>query len=340
MAHTYSTELSCVFESVHTIERDIERQYPLDLIHALSTGTSYFLRKFRTTGFEEKLRQVLVHNRFEVTLIESAYMGVYLPVLTELAERAGRIILRLQNVEYEILERLAAQARRGLYRALLRREARLFREHELSLVRQVGDVRAITERDAQILSRESGAPIGVLDPFIDLDEYSPAAADQIEPYSLTCIGNMGWLPNRNGILWFCETVWPRVARAFPTARLYVVGKSPPTAVRRLASQRVVVTGHVDDARPYFHRSQLLIVPLMEGSGVRIKILTALAMGKRVLSTAVGAEGIDYPGLEIKETPEEWFAAIERVFQQPPKVDEEAAAYARARFDWRRELILS
>lgn len=339
LARTYSTELSRVFGSVHTIEKDIERQYPLDLLQALGTGTSYFVRKFRTAGFEARLRQLLAQNRYAVTLIDSAYMGVYLPVLTELAEQAGRIILRLQNVEYEILERLAHQTRNRSYRTLLRREARLFREHELGLVRQASDVLAITRRDTEILSRESGAPIGMLDPFIDLDEYSQASADQIEPYSLACIGNMGWLPNRNGILWFCDTVWPRVTSAFPTARLYVVGKSPPRAVRRLAGDRVIVTGYVDDARPYFHRCQLLLVPLMEGSGIRIKIITALAMGKQVLSTAIGAEGINYPGLEIKQTPEEWFAAIESVFEQPPSVDEEAAAYARERYDWRRELIL-
>jgi hypothetical protein len=336
LVSAYSTELSRVFEAVHTVEKDIEQQYPLDLLHALRTETSYFVRKFRTARFERRLREILRRHRFEVTLIESAYMGVYLPILTEMSDRTGRIILRLQNVEYEILDRLATHTPRRLHRALLRREARLFRTHELSLVRQAADVRAITRRDAEILSRQSGASIGVLDAFVDLDEYSPATPDRIEPHSLVCIGDMGWLPNRNGVLWFCEAVWPRVLRAFPEARLYVVGKSPPATVRRLTKDRVVVTGYVNDARPYFHRAQLVIVPLMEGSGVRIKIITALAMGKRILSTSIGAEGIDYRRLEIKETPEEWFDAIHKMFEQAPEVDVEAAAYARARYDWRRE----
>ncbi len=339
LAQEHSSDLSRVYASVHTIEKDIERQYPLDLLHGLCTGTSYYVRKFRTNEFEARLRDLLAQDRYDATLIDSAHMGVYLPLLYEMPERAGRIILRLHNVEYEILERLARQTRSRIQRWLLHREARLFRVRELELVRQAGDVRAITQRDAEILSRESASPVGVLDPFIDLDEYSPGTADEIEACSLACIGNMGWLPNRNGIVWFCESVWPSVERAFPTARLYVVGKSPPSAVRRLAGNGVIVSDYVEDARPYFRRCQLFIVPLMEGSGIRIKILTALAMGKRVLSTPIGAEGIDYPGLELGETPEQWFAAIQNVFAQPPGLDMAAAAYARLRFDWRRELVL-
>ncbi|MCP4593670.1 MAG: glycosyltransferase, partial [bacterium] len=244
------------------------------------------------------------------------------------------------NVEYELLERLAVGDSNPFYRAVLRREAKLFRRYELELVRQVNDVRMISPRDAEVLAAAGVQPApAVLAPFVDMDRYHCGRVEQVEPESLVCVGNMAWPPNTNGVQWFCEHVWPAVARANPRAKFYIVGKNPPPAIQRLAGENVIVTGYVDDERPYIHRAHLFVVPLLEGSGIRIKILTAMAMGRPVLSTSVGAEGISFSGLTLADSAEAWARAILEHLKQLPSVSHAAVEHIREHYDWRRTLRL-
>lgn len=340
MVPAYDRPLAEVFASVVPIEKDVERQYPLHLGHALATGSSYFVRKFWSRRFASAVRNHLAHHTYDATLVDNAFMGVYLPVLRKHVRAAGRIILREHNVEYEILERLAQRESRRLTRSLLRREATCFRRYELGLVREADEVRTITERDADTL-RAAGVerPVSVLDPFVDVDEYRRDPTLDVETHSVVSVAGMSWLPNVNGILWFHDQVWPQVVRAHPRAKFYIVGKNPPPRIRRLATENVIVTGHVADDKPFIQRAHLFIVPLFEGSGVRIKILTALAMGSPVLSTPVGAEGITWDDLLIESTPQGWVQAISKQFQTPAEPSSAAVAYMRKRYDWRRELRL-
>lgn len=334
----YETELKQVFRSISTTTREVARQYPVDLARALLTGESYFVRKFRSRRLERRLEVLLTSNVYDVTLVESVFSAVYLPMLRRYSS-AGRIVLRLQNVEYEIFERLAMREPRGLYRYLLRRESRKFRRFELDAIRSTDDVRAISARDAALLAEQCGKPVRVLDAVIDTDLYRPGRIQEVEEHSIVSIGDYAWLPNQNGVLWFHRQVWPSVAERFPTARWYIVGRNPPASVRRLASDRIVVTGRVENDTDYFRRAHLFVVPLLEGSGVRIKILLALAMGKRVLSTTIGAEGIAFPGLLVHDSADVWIAEIGRVFAAPAGIDLEAIDYARRRHHWQRPFEL-
>jgi len=333
-------ELSKAFASVAAVAKDVERQHPLDLAHAIITGSSYFVRKFHTRAYAKLVRERLAERRYEVTLIDGAFMGVYLPLVRAAGAAAGKVVLRAHNVEYEILDRLAEGEPRALYRHLLRREAAHFRRFELGLMDQADEVRTITARDAETLAAAGVTHrVTVLNPFIDVDNYRRDPALAIEPHSIVHIGNMAWMPNRNGIQWFLREVWPQIRRQYPDCRFYVVGKNPAPGLQRLAGENVVVTGYVDDEKPYLQRAHLLIVPLFEGSGVRIKILTAMAMGKVSLSTTIGAEGIDWPGLVIRNTADEWIAAIREAFQRAPVYSEEAIQFIRDHYDWRRRLRL-
>lgn len=328
-----------VFASVHLVAKDIERQHPADLASALVRGSSYFVRKFWSLRLADELRWRLQSGRFDATLIEFAFMGVYLPLLRE-HPTAGRIILRAHNVEYEIFERMAEREPRRWARVLLRREARLFRHFELDLLERVDAVKVISQRDADVLAAAGcRARPEVLEAFLDVEAYRPDGGTGPEPGHVVSVANLGWQPNVHGILWFCEHVWPGVLHGFPQARLSIVGKRPPPAVQRLAGPAVNVTGHVPDERPFLRRASLFIVPLFEGSGVRIKILTALAAGARVLATPVGAEGIDFPGLRLARSAEEWRAAVLEELRRPPEVCQAGIEYVRQRHDWRRPLSL-
>ncbi|MCP4592597.1 MAG: glycosyltransferase, partial [bacterium] len=202
-----SEPLSQVFKSVSPVLKNVERQYPATLLRALLTGSSYFTRKYYSSRVAELIRQHVARGRYDATLIDSAYMGVYLPVLRRCGAAVGKIVLREHNVEYELLERLAVGDSNPFYRAVLRREAKLFRRYELELVRQVNDVRMISPRDAEVLAAAGVQPApAVLAPFVDMDRYHCGRAEQVEPESLVCVGNMAWPPNTNGVQWFCEHV--------------------------------------------------------------------------------------------------------------------------------------
>lgn len=337
-AAEHRADLEPVFRSITTATRDVSRQYPLALARALLAGGSYFVRKFRVRALERQLEERLRSGDYDLTVVDSAFTAVYLPVVRRFPS-AGHVMVRLHNVEHEILERLARDERRPATRWLLRREARAFREFELGVVRADVDVRAISARDAGILSDLAERPVGVLEALIDADRYPPADPQDVESLSIVTIGDYAWMPNRNGVHWFHQRVWPGVRERFPDARWYVVGRNPSAAIRSLAGDGIEVTGRVDDDVAWFRRAHLLAVPLHEGSGVRIKILLALAMGKRVLSTRIGAEGIGYSGLELHDDEDDWIAAIVRAFERRLEVDREAVEYARRRHHWQRPLHL-
>ncbi len=332
--------LSAVFDSVTAVIKNVERQYPKTLLRSLLKGSSYFVEKFYEDELADHMRAAYARNKYDVTLIDSAFMGVYAPRAREHAEAAGRVVVRAHNVEFELLDRLAKGEKRPWYRPILHREARLFKKFELGLVEEVDRVCMITQRDADVF-KQAGSKIDpmVLSPFIDMDRYNTDGDQLPEPGALVCVGNMAWMPNRNGVLWFCEQVWPKVRTAHPEAKFYIVGKNPPPEVSRLAGNGVEVTGYVEDERPYIAKSHLFIVPLLEGSGIRIKILTAMAMGRSVLSTTVGAEGIAWKGLKVCDKPEDWVKAIVDHLNTPPIVSTDAVEHIRRHYDWRRELSI-
>jgi glycosyltransferase involved in cell wall biosynthesis len=134
-------------------------------------------------------------------------------------------------------------------------------------------------------------------------------------------------------------VWPQVLEHHPDAVFQVVGRHPPAMIRDRASENVVVTGYVDDERPYIARNCVYVVPLWEGSGVRLKILTAMAMGRPVLSTSIGSEGISWPSLRISDSREGWVEVLVKAFSGSCASDPGAAEYVRNRYDWRRDLDL-
>lgn len=336
-----SETLSQVFDSVSPVIKNVERQYPRALIRSFLKRSSYFVEKYYEEELAEKMRGLYRARNYDVTLIDSAYMGVYARIAREHPEASGRLVVRAHNVEFELLERLASGEKRPWYRPILKREARLFKRSELSLINEMDQVFTITDRDAEKF-RSVGAEgkLVPLSPFIDMDHYCLEGSGAQQTGDVVCVGNMAWMPNRNGILWFCKNVWPQVRAAQPDAKFWIVGKNPPSEISRLDGvDGITVTGYVEDERPYIARSHLFVVPLLEGSGVRIKILTAMAMGCSVLSTTVGAEGISWDGLTLCDAPEQWAETIIERLQSPPSVDPEAVEYIARNYDWRRELSI-
>jgi polysaccharide biosynthesis protein PslH len=250
------------------------------------------------------------------------------------------VVLFEHNVEHLIWRRLARIETRPWRRALLEIEWRKMRRAEARACRRVRLTLAVSGEDRERLAEAApGARVAAIPTGVDLDYFHPNGIAE-RAASLVFVGSMDWYPNEDGVLHFLEAVLPRVRRAAPGATLTVVGRSPSARVRAASALAgAEVTGTVDDVRPYVARSAVFVVPLRVGGGTRLKIFEALAQGKSVVSTRIGAEGLPLvPGRHFLQAddPEDFAQAVVALLRDPARRAELGAAGRRLvaeRYSW-------
>ncbi|MGB7539224.1 MAG: glycosyltransferase [Anaerolineales bacterium] len=256
---------------------------------AVLSPMPYTASKYRSGAMTAAIREAFHEQRFDLVHLEGTHMAHYLGLAQGLGVQA---VLRLQNVEWILEERYARTAIFPLNH-YVRIQSRRMRAFEMRACQQADLCVAITQEDAErILKLVPDASVAVSPAGVDLERYSPQPMSE-EPGTIVFVGALDWPPNADAVRWFRTKAWPRVTQEEPTARWIVVGKSPPADILHWPEEdrNIRVTGFVDDVRPYLHRASVVIVPLRSGGGMRLKILEAMAAGKTVVSTPVGAEGI-------------------------------------------------
>jgi glycosyltransferase involved in cell wall biosynthesis len=202
------------------------------------------------------------------------------------------VVYFAHNVEHQIWHRLASVTRQPMRRAALELEWRRVRRCEARMVRQSALTIAVSDADrADLAALAPAARVGVVPTGVDVDAFVPARGGEV-PGRIVFCGSMDWYPNEDAVLDFAEHVWPGVRAAVPHATFQIVGRRPAERIRRLAGRNGIdVTGTVPDVRSFVAAADVCVVPLRVGGGTRIKIFEALAMGKAVVSTTIGAEGL-------------------------------------------------
>jgi polysaccharide biosynthesis protein PslH len=203
-------------------------------------------------------------------------------------------VLFEHNVEAMIWERYVKVPQYPLRRAYFRLQWRRMRHHESHECRRFAHVVAVSAIDAELIRHEySVASVGSVPTGVDLEYFSPFQPRAQESRQLVFIGSMDWMPNVDAIRWFAGEIFGRIQERVPDVRLLVVGRSPASGLRVLASRNaaIEVTGTVPDVRPYLRRAAVSVVPLRVGGGTRLKIYEAMAMGVPVVATTIGAEGL-------------------------------------------------
>jgi glycosyltransferase involved in cell wall biosynthesis len=198
-------------------------------------------------------------------------------------------------------------------------EYKIGKRRELRFCRKFDVLTATTERDASIFRTElPGCDIKVISNGVDPLFLQPMDV-RAEQNTMVFTGLMSYLPNPHGVAYFLDDVLPLISAAVPDAKVYIVGKDPPKWLRAKSSGKVIVTGFVEDVRPYIARGQVFIIPLLIGGGIRGKALEAMAMRKAIVSTSVGYEGIPLENgktVLVGDTPREFADAVVRLFRDP------------------------
>lgn len=304
------------YADIHTVFVDNHIR-PVPALLNLFSRRSYHVERFENAGFAEKLEYILRKQTFDVIQLESLYLTPYLPVIRK--HSPALVALRAHNVEHEIWERVAENS--GLLKKwYLRKITPRLRQYETEHLNDYDLVVGISERDVaqfRMLGLKKNAtvtPIG-----LDCRDYRADYSGFSRPLSLSFIGSLDWMPNQEGLRWFLDEVWtPLLAPAFPDLTFHIAGRTAPAWLRELRLERVVFHGEVPSSPEFLNRHSIMVVPLLSGGGMRAKILEGMAVGKVVLSTTVGMEGIDARHREeclLADTPEAFVEALRWCYAQ-------------------------
>ena len=289
------------------------RVKPIGAFLNLFTRRSYHAERFVSGTFASRLKEILLSSAFDVVQLETVFMCSYIPVIRKYSQAS--VVLRAHNIEYLIWKRIWQSSAPGLRKWYLRHLWTTLKGFELGCLGQVDGIAAITSKDAGFFHKHApDIPVISLPFGIEPPESATVSGSECEVPSLFHIGSMDWIPNQEGIRWFLTHVWPLVHQEFPGLKLYLAGRNMPAWLKDGQWPDVVVVGEVPDAAGFMQSKQVMVVPLLSGSGIRIKIIEAMAAGKAVISSPVGAEGIECRhghDILLASAPEEYLESIRR-----------------------------
>ena len=284
---------------------------------AMLCGESYHVKRYVSRDFARRLTAILKEQQFDIVHVESIFLTPYVPLIRRYSQ--AKVILRAHNVEHLIWKHVAQSTRSYLKRWYLNHLSLTLRAYELEHLQDYDGIVCITQGDADYFKANGcRRPVTAIPFGITIPE-NHDSQDAAEKNSLYHLGAMDWMPNQESIGWLLEHVWPVVHREVPQARLYLAGRKMPARLMQASIDGVTVVGEVPDAAQFIASKQINVVPLLSGSGIRVKIIEAMAAGKAVVTTTVGARGIDYTdgeNLLIANTPDEFARQIKRLVDDP------------------------
>ena len=310
---------------------------PLDALKALIAGESYNIKRFISTDFEEKLKSVLLKDQYDVVQLESLYMAPYIDAIRSVSK--AKIVFRPHNIEYKIWQRLAKNTANPIKKIYLNILTKQLKKYEQGILNKVDLLLPLTWEDAQILTNmQCRKSMMVLPIGVNANDY--AEVPQPNNQVVFHLGAMDWLPNVEGIRWFVKKVWPLVLKENKHAVLSLAGKGMPTDLLALNNERIKVADYISDAPAFFKDGQVMVVPLLSGSGMRVKIIEGMAMGKAIVTTSIGLEGIiaqHQKELLVADSAEDFAAAVVQLLNDNSLVERlgnEARDLVQARYDLR------
>ncbi|MBA4313286.1 MAG: hypothetical protein C0417_11730 [Chlorobiaceae bacterium] len=294
-------------KNIHFIEKHWTRKYKrIGQLYSLLGRHSFYYMMARHNQMQQKLDELFDRNKFDIALTEFPHTASY-----EMNTDAVKI-MDAHNVEYEIFRRMWLNARSPLRQLYYKSEYKKFYHEEMIAIRRQNSILVTSVNDKNILDREvPEVPKYVIPNGVDAEYFTPTD-EKREPNSLVFTGTMSYVPNYDGLVYFLDTIFPIIQKTIPDIKIYIVGNNPPKNLLSRASNNIVITGFVDDVRPYINRSSVYVVPLRMGSGTRLKVLEAMSMRIPIVTTSMGCEGInvvDNESVLIANEPESFAESV-------------------------------
>lgn len=309
----------------------------VDAFSNFMTADSYNISRFFSTDYDIKLSQILTKQKFDIVHLESLFMTPYVGTIRRYGKKTP-IVLRSHNLEYVIWEKIARGTKNRFKRTYLNYLAKKLREYELRLLNEVNGIAAISEEDRKRFLSLGVKKKSVTIPFgINLSEYDATKQSKKSELALFHLGAMDWGPNLEGILWFLDEIWPKIHQHFPKLKMYLAGRNMSNEIFKFKHKNVELIGEVDNAIEFIKSKMIMVVPLLSAGGIRVKIIEGLALGKCIVSTSLGAEGINCThkkNIMLADTPDEWVKAIEYLMEENNRqeISNAGLVHAQTNFD--------
>jgi polysaccharide biosynthesis protein PslH len=333
-ATEYCHELLCV---PHRRREKFTPGFYFELLLNLMSSHPYAIKKYESAGMAREIQELARRDAFDLLVCDFLAPAANVP-----RGLTVPTVLFQHNVEAMIWKRHYEVQTNPIKKTYLAGQWRKMRRFEKEMCRSFDCVIAVSAEDREQMKEEYGAdsvfdvPTGV-----DTEFFRPTGAAKPSPHGIVFTGSMDWLPNEDAIRYFMREIMPLIKQKLPDATLTVVGRNPPHALVDLSKEdsSLIVTGRVDDVRPYIESSSAYVVPLRIGGGTRLKIFEAMAMEKAVVSTTVGAEGLPLTnGVELllADEPNTFADAVVKVLSDSSwaaELGRRAAAVVRQNHGW-------
>jgi glycosyltransferase involved in cell wall biosynthesis len=311
----------------------------VDYLYRLPRLAPYSVSKFTHPAVRKLVQNRLASGQFDVAICDFLAASLNFPEKLPIP-----CLLFQHNVESSLWQRMAATESHPLRKLSYTLEAARMSRYERRTLGRFHHIIAVSENDRQQmlqmlkLKTEPTCEITVVPTGVDTQQFQVAPASSATPPRIVFTGSMDWEPNIDAVEYFCGQIWPRILAEFPDAIFQIVGRTPFARVQRLASQSVQVTGTVPSVTDYLRDATVVVVPLRIGGGTRLKIYEAMAMGKALVSTSIGAEGLSFQNgrdLLLADDASSFAEAVLLLVRdaQMRRRFEQAAVQLAAQFDW-------
>ena len=292
------------------------------ILNFIFSSLPYIAVRFFSTDFKTLVINELKTNKYDLVILE----GLYVAYLTKDIRKVfrGKIVLRAHNVEHFIWERKLLQEKNFLKKIYLTSMVKRLKKYEIERLKETDLILTITKEDAKKMKNFGIKNETYVVPFgIDLKKYK---FKEINDLNLEFIGALDWMPNEEGLVWFLDNVWKEVVNKNNKIKFYVAGRNAPSHfIKKLSFMRqVIFLGEVEDAFEFISSHGIFVVPLLTGSGMRIKIVEAMALGRLVISSSIGIEGINaIPGKHfvLVDNEKDWVNTIIEISDNLQKAKE-------------------
>lgn len=333
-ANLMEEEFGYLVDDIHIVPEPWSRKYKrFGQVYSIFSSQSYSNICCYSDKMQEKIDELLSDREYDVVHCEFPCMEQYD------FKNGVKKVLDAHNVEYENFRRMWKKCRSPIKKWYYKKEYEKVYLEEIRALSNQDLILATSKNDIEIIKRDvNDKPARAVPNGVDTSFFRPKGSDP-EPYSIVFTGMMGYTPNSDGMLWFLDEIFPIVLEKIPQAKVYIVGNRPPESLKKRQSDNVIVTGFVDDVRPYVWKSNVFVVPLRMGSGTRLKVVEALAMKKPVVSTTIGCEGINVEhdrSILIEDSPEKFASYVVELLKNKKlrdRLTEEGYELVTSEYDW-------